>query len=193
MLFFANRGKKFCSVFPDGIKILAKPDIYKPPNPGVYFGGMVDGKVGGTLIGSDLFFELSSYFKRTGSKPFRESRIRGMRDGKLFRYLINYNHSDNFETAKLNGKLLSPWCKRSRYENIILNSWMFHKRGDEIPVVKPDVEFAWLIFGLSAALWKSCHLKQSLAIRSETDLLQAAHEYVNNIDATPPTNVKEMV
>ena len=67
----------------------------------------------------------------------------------------------------------------SRHQSIIRQSWRWHC--DPPSTLLPDSDFAWLVFGLSAALWASCHEGREIRIGSEADLQRTMRSYPDSL------------
>ena len=67
----------------------------------------------------------------------------------------------------------------SRHQSIIRQSWRWHC--DRPSTLLPDSDFAWLVFGLSAALWTSCHEGREIRIGSEADLQRTMRSYPDSL------------
>ena len=90
-------------------------------------------------------------FKRKGARPFKRFRIEGLANHELRHRsdLRRYRRKHLF-----NGKAKSPCATASRHIDIISQSWRWH--------CGPSTNLQqWIslgsFFGLSAALWMSCH------------------------------------
>ena len=46
---------------------------------------------------------------------------------------------------------------------------------------RPDADFAWLVFGLSAALWASCHEGREVRIDTEAELQETMQRYPESV------------
>ena len=166
LLFVMDRSSSFAGAFPDGLTIAALSAPYDPPNPEDYEYGVVDGKVAGEIRAGGLTIGIRTDFKRRGTGPFKCFRVEGIAGRRYFRVEAIYDGLG--ERVLFNGKAAAPCDAASRHQNIVRRSWRWHR---EAPTgLRPDADFAWLVFGLSAALWASCHEGREIRIESEEDL-----------------------
>ena len=108
-------------------------------------------------------------FKRKGARPFKRFRIEGLANRRDF--LIEAIYDGLGERILFNGKAEPPCAAASRHQDIVRQSWRWHR--EPSTNLRPDADFAWLVFGLSAALWMSCHEGREIRIESEEDLQEA--------------------
>jgi hypothetical protein len=164
----------FARTFPKGISVTALSAPYEPPNPEAYFFGPVDGKVVANIAADGLNILLETDFKRRHSAPFKRFAVTGDADGRSITIEAVFDGCS--EKVIVDGRMLAATTSRGRHQEIILNAWRHHsgRAGDE---VRPDAEFAWLVFGLSAALWTSCQQGQVLHVKTEDDLREVMQHY----------------
>jgi predicted dehydrogenase len=174
LLFVLDRSSAFEKAFPRGMTIAALAAPYDPPNPEDYRYGVVDGKVAGELRVDGLAIGIHTDFKRRGAGPFKRFCIDGLAGGRDFHIEAIYDGSG--ERIVLDGETLAPWSTSSRHQDIVRQSWCWHCKP---PALRPDADFAWLVFGLSAALWASCHEGREIRIECEDDLRRAMQCYPN--------------
>lgn len=173
LLYVLNRGTSFDTVFPTGITVKGVSESYNPPNPEDYKCGVVDGKVEATITCNDLVIVLHTNFKKKGARPSKRFAVQGQAAGQSFCIEAVY---DGFkEYLIVNGVPIATPGEQNRHKNIVTLSWSLHQQPGN--ALCPDVDFAWLVFGLSAALWESCFLGKAIKIRSTADLIEAMHSY----------------
>ena len=176
LLFILQRPSSFEQAFPGGMTVAALSAPYDPPNPEDYRYGVVDGKVAGELRVDGLMIGIHTDFKRRGAGPFKRFRVDGFAGGRDF--CIEAIYDGLGERIVLDGETLAPWGTASRHQNIVRQSWRWHCKP---PALRPDAEFAWLVFGLSAALWASCHEGREIRIEREDDLRRAMQCYPDSL------------
>src|SRR5262249_4489328 len=147
LLLIMDRSSSFEDVFPAGITITALSAPYDPPNPEDYHYGLVDGKVAGEILADGITIGIQTDFKRKGARPFKRFRIEGLADRRDF--LIEAIYDGLSERIIFNGEALAPCGAASRHHDIVRQSWRLHR--DAPTTLRPDADFAWLVFGLSAA------------------------------------------
>jgi hypothetical protein len=108
--------------------------------------------------------------------PFKRFRVDGMAGGRDFSIEAIYDGSG--ERIALDGETLSPWGTTNRHQDIVRQSWRWHCKP---PALRRDADFAWLVFGLSAALWASCHEGCEIRIACEDDLRRAMQCYPDSL------------
>ena len=183
IIFILNRGSFFENVFPKGIEVKAVSEIYDPPNPEDYTFGVVDGKIVAKLFVEDLLIEIYNDFKRKDLKsPSKLLLVEYTAKNQHFRLELKYNGVNEY--LLLNGEQIEKNFEQNRHKNTIVKSWYYHQQ-PTISKIKPDVDLAWLVFGLSATLWKSCFENRTVEIRSEADLIDAVSCYPNNLARLP--------
>ena len=177
LLLVLDRPASFAEAFPNGVTIEALSAPYNPPNPEDYRFGMVDGKVTGVIRAGGLTVSLDTDFKRQGATPYKSFVIAGFAAGRDFAIDAVY---DGFgERLLFNGKACSAGGPVSRHQSIIAQSWRWHC--DRPSTLLPDSDFAWLVFGLCAALWTSCHEGREIKIGSEADLQRTMRSYPDSL------------
>jgi predicted dehydrogenase len=176
LLFVLGRSSSFEEAFPRGMTVAALSAPYDPPNPEDYRYGVVDGKVAGELRSDGLAISIQTDFKRRGTGPFKRFRIEGCAGGRDF--YIEAIYDGLGERIVLDGEALAPWGTASRHQDIVRQSWCWHCKP---PALRPDADFAWLVFGLSAALWTSCHEGREIRIECEDDLRRAMRSYPDSL------------
>ena len=177
LLIVINRSSSFEEVFPDGIVVAASSVPYNPPNPEDYRFGLVDGKVSGEILVDGMTIGIHTDFKRKGARPFKRFRIEGLANHREF--VIEAIYDGTGERIVFNGKAKSPCATASRHLDIVRQSWRWHCGPSTN--LQPDVDFAWLVFGLSAALWMSCHEGREIRVKSEEDLRRAMQSYPDSL------------
>ena len=113
-------------------------------------------------------------FKRRTGGVFKRFRVEGLAAGRGF--VLEMTYDSGSEYIMFDGSRLPPCPSLGRHRDIILNSWRWHCGVDQTSQ-QPDADFAWLVFGLSAALWTSCHEGRKINIGSELDLRWATLQY----------------
>jgi predicted dehydrogenase len=176
LLFVLGRSSLFEEAFPHGMTVAALSAPYDPPNPEDYRYGVVDGKVAGELRADGLAISIDTDFKRRATGPFKRFRIEGFAGGRDFQIESIYDGLG--ERIVLDGEALAPWGTASRHQDIVRQSWCWHCTP---PPLRPDADFAWLVFGLSAALWTSCHEGREIRIECEDDLRRAMRCYPDSL------------
>lgn len=177
LLIILDRTSCFDRIFRNGMTITALSAPYDPPNPEDYHYGLVDGKVAGEILADGITIGIHTDFKRKGARPFKRFRIEGSADNCGFLIEAIYDGSD--ERVLFNGKVVAPCIGVSRHHDIITQSWRWHRNPGN--ALRPDADFAWLVFGLSAALWMSCHEGREIRIASEDDLQEAMQCYPDSL------------
>ena len=177
LLFVLDRSSEFTQAFPDGMTISGLSAPYDPPNPEDYRYGPVDGKVIGELRIGGLTISVKTDFKRQHGTPRKLFTIEGIADHRDFRIAATYDGLG--EHVTFNGKAVPASGASSRHQDIVRQSWRWHI--DPPAGLRPDVDFAWLVFGLSAGLWASCHDGREIRIASEDDLRDAMQRYPESL------------
>ena len=177
LLLVLDRPASFAEAFPDGVAIEALSAPYDPPNPEDYPFGVVDGRVTGAIRAGGLTISLDTDFKRQGTTPYKSFEIVGVADGRDFAIEARYDALG--ERLLFNGKAYPCCTSASRHQSIIRRSWSWHC--DPPSTLLPDSDFAWLVFGLSAALWVSCHEGREIRVGSEADLQQTMRSYPDSL------------
>ena len=177
LLFVTDRSASFPAAFPQGMTVAAASAPYDPPNPEDYRYGVVDGKVTGEIRAGDMTVSICTDFKRRGGAPFKRFSIEGVSDGRAFR--IESVFDGTREQVLLNGKVVASVGPASRHRT------SSGRAGAGIASrstgLRPDAGFASLVFGLSAALWASCHEGRELRIDTEADLRETMRCYPENV------------
>ena len=177
LLFVTDRPASFAEAFPQGIAVAASSAPYDPPNPEDYRYGVVDGKVSGEIRAGGMTVSLCTDFKRRGGSPHKRFSIEGVAGRRAFH--IEFVSDGSCERLLFNGKAVPPGGAESRRPDIIRQSWRWHRQ--QATAGRPDADFAWLVFGLSSALWASCHEGHELRIGSEADLREAMQRYPDSV------------
>ncbi len=177
MLFAMNLSSSFEEAFPDGLTIAALSAPYDPPNPEDYRFGVVDGKVAGEIRVDGLTIGIHTDFKRRGAGPCKRFSVEGIAGRRDF--LIEAIYDGWGERILFNSKIAAPCGAASRHHDIVRQSWYWHRNPPA--TLRPDADFAWLVFGLSAALWASCHEGREIRIESEDDLRDAMQCYPDSV------------
>jgi hypothetical protein len=177
LLLVLDRSASFTEAFPEGAVVEALSAPYDPPNPEDYAFGVVDGRVTGTIRAGGITVSLHTDFKRRGGIPHKSFKVTGVAGRRDFVIEALYDGSN--ERLLFNGKTVSLLTSGSRHQNIIRQSWRWH-RGSP-PTLLPDSNFAWLVFCLSAALWASCHEGRAILIESDQDLQRAMRCYPDSL------------
>jgi hypothetical protein len=177
LLLIMDRSSSFEDVFPAGITITALSAPYDPPNPEDYHYGLVDGKVAGEILADGITIGIQTDFKRKGARPFKRFRIEGVADRRNF--LIEAIYDGLSERILFNGEAMASCGAASRHHDIVRQSWRLHRGA--CTTLRPDADFAWLVFGLSAALWMSCHEGREVRIESEDELREAMQCYPDSL------------
>lgn len=179
ILYILNKGQRFEDNFPQGLTVQGYSELYDPPNPQDYTFSPVDGKVNGVLQAGRMRIELYTNFKIRGAKAYKRIITAGIADGKPFTIEAIYDGKQ--EVIKANGEVLPDIEFHNRFKNIILNSWILHQKEKTCYSIKPDVNFSWLVFGLSSALWKSCSENKTLHFESEEKLMESVFAYPSSL------------
>ena len=177
LLIVINRSSSFDEVFPNGITVAASSVSYNPPNPEDYRFGLVDGKVSGEILVDGMTIGIHTDFKRQGARPFKRFRVEGLANHREF--VIEAIYDGTGECIVFNGKAESPCVAASRHLDIVRQSWRWHC--EPSTNLRPTADFAWLVFGLSAALWMSCHEGREIKVTSEEDLRRAMQSYPGSL------------
>ena len=153
LLFVTDRRASFAEAFPQGMTVAASSAPYDPPNPEDYRYGVVDGKVTGEIRAGGMTVSICTDFKRRGGAPFKCFSIEGVANRRAFRIELVFDGTR--EQVLLNGKVVASAGTGNRHQDIIRQAWRWHRQQSTGP--RPDADFASLVFGLSSALWASCH------------------------------------
>ena len=173
LLFVTDMPPSFAEAFPRGITVTASSAPYDPPNPEDYRYGVVDGKVWGELRAGAMNVSICTDFKRRGGKPFKRFCVEGVAGQRPFRIELIFDGS--CERIFFNGRAMSLGRAGSRHQDIIRQSWRWHRQRSN--GVRPDADFAWLVFGLSSALWASCQEGAPIQIGTAAELQEAMQRY----------------
>ncbi|NEO55960.1 MAG: hypothetical protein F6K54_24565 [Okeania sp. SIO3B5] len=181
-LYILTPGYCFKNLFRNGIKVKAFSEKYNPPNPQDYKYGEVDGKVIGQIRMDNLLIEIYNDFKRKDlSRPLKKFLIQGVANNQPF--VIKQVYDGFQEYLLLNDHLVEEKEEQNRHKNTITYSWYLHQKSTLFRL-KPDVEFAWLVFRLSATIWQSCFENRTVEIKTEKDMIEAVEfypKYLQNI------------
>jgi predicted dehydrogenase len=177
LLLVLDRTASFPEAFPDGLSIEALSAPYDPPNPADYPFGVVDGRVSGVIRAGELTVSLHTDFKRRSATPYKSFKIMGVAGRREFTIEVLYDGVG--ERLLFNNAVVLSSTSASRHQSILRHSWGWHC--DPPSTLLPDSNFAWLVFGLSAALWASCHEGREIRIESEQDLRQAMRSYPDSL------------
>ena len=151
---------------------------YDPPNPEDYRYGVVDGKVTGEIRAGDMTVSICTDFKRRGGVPLQVLQHRGCRQPACLPHRVR-SSTGRASTFLLNGKVVASAGPGNRHQDIIRQAWRWHRERSTGP--RPDADFASLVFGLSAALWASCHQGREVRIDTEAELQETMQRYPESV------------
>ena len=177
LLFVTDRCGSFAEAFPRGMTVTASSAPYVPPNPEDYRYGVVDGKVTGELRVGEMTVSICTDFKRRGGAPFKCFSVEGVANRGAFR--VESVFDGTHEHVLLNGKVVASADGGNRHQDIIRQGWRWHR--EQSPGPRPDAGFASLVFGLSAALWASCHEGREVRVNTEADLQETMQRYPESV------------
>jgi predicted dehydrogenase len=177
LLFVTDRCASFAEAFPEGMTVAATSAPYDPPNPEDYRYGVVDGKVTGEISVGDMTVSICTDFKRRGGVPFKCFSIEGVASRRAFR--IESIFDGTREQVLFDGKVVASAGPGTRHQDIIRQAWRWHRERSTCP--RPDADFASLVFGLSAALWASCHQGREVRIDTEAELQDTMERYPESV------------
>ena len=177
LLFVTDRRASFAEAFPQGMTVAASSAPYDPPNPEDYRYGVVDGKVTGEIRAGGMTVSICTDFKRRGGCRSSASASRVSPTG------VPSASSSIFDGTRervlLNGKVVASAGAGNRHQDIIRQAWRWHR--EQSTGRRPDADFAWLVFGLSSALWASCHQGHEMRIDSEAELQETMQRYPESV------------
>lgn len=177
LLFVTDRARSFAKAFPQGITVAAAAAPYTPPNPEDYRFGIVDGKVSGEICAGGMRVNICTDFKRRGGAAFKRFSIAGVSNRRPF--CIESIFHGAGEQVLLNDEVVASSDHGRRHEDIIRRAWYWHRHQSTGP--QPNADFAWLVFGLSSALWSSCHRVGQIRIDTEAELAKAMQCYSESL------------
>ena len=130
--------------------------------------------VGRELRAGAMNVSICTDFKRRGGAPFKRFSVEGVADRRAVPHRVDLRRvvrADPFQRA-MRCRSVAPG---SRHQDIIRQSWRWHRQRSN--GLRPDADFAWLVFGLSAALWASCHEGREIQIDTEAELQETMQRY----------------
>jgi len=158
------------SVFADGVSIVGESEPYDPPNPDVY-PHVVDGRCTYAVDIGETHVEGLTDFK-ANAKWSKRRVIRGTGDGKPFHIEMDYLEGEKRLAIQGMDQHCDP--QADSYQQVIttLTRWRRDVPAASLMAdVYPNPRFARATYQLSSALWRSCHDRREIRLRSGGDLL----------------------
>ena len=177
LLFVTDRPASFKEAFPQGIAVAASAAPYDPPNPEDYRYGVVDGKVTGDIRAGEMTVRNLHRLQASGRSAVQVLQHRRCRQPACLPHRVGLRR--HARDVLLDGKVVAISRPRNRHQDIIRQGWRWHCERSTGP--RPDADFAWLVFGMSAALWASCHEGREMRIDTEAELQETMHRYPESV------------